>query len=92
MDKWDFGQCCVICGSPYVQMHHIFMGTANRKVADRYGYVIPLCQPHHTGSKGIHFDRDLSLTWKRRAQEHFEANYGTRKDFIKEFGRNYLDE
>lgn len=87
---FDLPNECVVCGSPYVEMHHIFYGTANRKNSDKYGYTIPLCREHHTGSAGIHFKRDLDLHWKKYAQKHFEANYGGRSEFINVFGRSYL--
>lgn len=86
---WDAGKTCVVCGSPYIQRHHIF-GGSYRKAADRYGYAIPLCAEHHTGDSGIHFDKDLRLHWRRLAQEHFEAHIGNRQAFIACFGKNYL--
>lgn len=88
--EWDLGKECVVCGSPYVQIHHVYEGTANRKISDRYGYVIPLCSRHHTGQNGIHFNKDMALYWKRKAQEHFESNHGDRDTFRKTFGRSYL--
>lgn len=87
---WDAGCYCVICGSPKVQYHHVIGGTANRKVSDRYGYVIPLCYDHHLGGTGIHRNRGLDLYWKQLAQTHFEAHYGTRADFIRTFGKSWL--
>jgi len=43
---------------------------------------------HHTGSEGIHFDREFDFVTKQLAQEKFEEiNY---ESFIKIFGRNYL--
>ena len=81
---------CIVCGSPYVQHHHIFYGIANRKISDRLGYLAPLCQVHHTGNEGVHFNRDFDLSLKRAAQRHFEENYGDKELFIKTFGRSYL--
>ena len=81
---------CVICGSPYVEHHHIFHGTSRRKFADKYGYIIPLCHEHHTGQSGIHFNRELDLEWMQKAQAHYESHYGTRADFIRECGKSYL--
>ena len=81
---------CYVCGSPYVQVHHILYGTANRKISDKLGYVAPLCQEHHTGSTGVHFNKALDLHLKKLAQEHFEANLGNRKEFIDTFGKSYL--
>ena len=81
---------CMICGESHPQKHHVFFGTANRKISDKYGYIVPLCLKHHTGQEGVHHNRELNLRLKRSAQEHFEANEGTREDFIKIFGKSYL--
>lgn len=81
---------CIVCGSPYIHIHHVFYGTANRKLSEQYGYKIPLCQMHHTGPEGIHFKRELDLFWKKAAQVDFESKFGTRDDFRKTFGRSYL--
>lgn len=88
--EWNAGDVCVVCGSPYVQKHHIMYGTASRKKADRYHYILPLCREHHTGATGIHHDREMAVEWMKLAQEHFEKHYGSRDDFIKEFGRSYI--
>lgn len=82
---------CFVCGSPYVEIHHIMYGTANRKLSDRYGLVVPLCQEHHRGSTGVHFKRDLDLHLKKLAQEKFDALYGQNTSFMAVFGKNYID-
>lgn len=82
---------CAVCGKHYTEEHHIFFGTANRKISDKYGYVVRLCPEHHRGNTGVHFDRGLDLHFKRLAQKHYEENHGSREDFIALFGRNYLD-
>ena len=41
---------CFICGSPYVEEHHIFFGTANRRLSESRGLKCWLCNYHHTGS------------------------------------------
>lgn len=87
---WDFEKKCMCCGSPYIQMHHVFYGTANRKVSDQYGYIIPLCPDHHIGGNGIHRNRGMDLYWKETAQHHFEKHKGTREEFIKLFGKSWL--
>lgn len=81
---------CYICGSSVVQIHHVFGGTANRKISDALGYVVPLCPMHHTGCKGVHANRELDLKIKRDAQRVFEQKDGTRKDFRKLFGKSWL--
>jgi hypothetical protein len=87
---WNAGDFCVVCGSPWIQRHHVAGGTANRRKSDRYGYIIPLCANHHTGSAGIHQNRELDIYWKQTMQMHFEKHKGTREDFIREFGRSWL--
>ena len=37
-----------------LQEHHIFGGTANRKISERYGIKVYLCLDHHlTGTEGM---------------------------------------
>lgn len=87
---WDAGSVCVVCGSPNVERHHVFFGTANRKISEKHKYVIPLCRMHHTGGNGIHRNRGMDLRWKELAQQHYEKHMGNRQDFIKEFGKSWL--
>lgn len=41
---------CIICGASPVQLHHTH-GGINRKHADEYGLIVPLCLEHHTGTR-----------------------------------------
>lgn len=83
---------CFICKAPNPQMHHCYFG-AKRKIADKYKFIIPLCYLHHTGSKDSpHQNREIDLVYKRMAQRYYESELGTRSDFIKEFGKSYIDE
>ena len=81
---------CFVCGSPYVEVHHIMYGTANRKLSDKYGLIVPLCQEHHRGQTGVHFKRDLDIYLKKLAQEKYNSVYGTDRSFLEVFGKNYL--
>lgn len=75
---------CKLCGSPYVEIHHCLYGTANRKKADKYNLVIPLCHEHHTGGKqSAHLNARYDLMYKKMAQKAFEEKIGTREEFIK---------
>ena len=86
-----FDDCCYVCGSTYnLHTHHCLYGTSNRKLSDKYGYVVRLCQEHHTGNNGVHFNKELDLHFKQLAQKHYEENHGSREDFIRTFGRSYL--
>lgn len=88
--KWDAGPYCVVCGSPRIQVHHVLFGTANRKISDRFGYVIPLCAEHHLGATGIHWNRGMDLYWKQTVQMHYEKHLGTRTEFINTFGKSWI--
>ena len=86
----DDMEYCIICGSPYVEVHHVFYGTANRKLSDKYGLVVPLCREHHTGDNGVHFNYKLDLYLKKMAQTYFEEHIGDRKTFREVFGKSFL--
>ena len=82
---------CYVCESTCnLQEHHILYGTANRKLSEKYGLKVWLCQEHHTGGSGVHFNKDLDLQLKKLAQERFEAVYGANTRFADVFGKNYL--
>lgn len=82
---------CFVCGTTLnLHDHHIFYGTANRKMAEKFGLKVFLCQEHHTGSHGVHFNKALDEGLKMLAQSKFEELYGSRKDFIREFGKSVL--
>jgi hypothetical protein len=80
---------CFICGRYGTEIHHIFFGTANRKLSDKYGLVVGLCYYHHRGNNGVHHNRELDLKLKRMAQKRFTETYQN-TDFLAVFGRNYL--
>ena len=52
-----------MCGAlSNLHEHHIFYGTALRKISEQHGFKVRLCQWHHTGKEGVHFDKKLD-TW-----------------------------
>ena len=98
----DFNVCAVTHiyrGARKIEIHHVF-GAANRKKSTRRGFVIPLIAEIHpngayrneaeckrlTGRTLKELDHELKAT----CQRYYERVYGTRKEFIEEFGRNYL--
>lgn len=87
VDSLDY---CLECGKPHPHKHEVFFGTSKREKSIKYGYVIPLCYEHHEGNNSPHRNRVVDLRYKRMAQEHFERNYGSREDFIREFNKSYL--
>lgn len=81
---------CYITGQCPVAIHHIF-GGSNRKLSEKYGFIVPLIPFYHnTSDCGVHFDRKLDLKLKWEAQQYFEDNIGTRKEFIDLFGKSWL--
>ena len=85
---------CWCCGATRnIHEHHIFEGTANRRMSEKYGLKIYLCAAHHNMSKeGIHFNKLLDNAAKEMAQRYFEEHYGSREYFIKEFGKSFIRE
>lgn len=85
---------CWFCGSPYVEDHHIYFGP-NRKISEKCGFKVWLCNYHHTGSisgnsrQAVHFNREKDLELKRTCQLKYEKTH-TRASFIKLIGRSYL--
>lgn len=81
-----------ISGSTYnLEEHHIFFGTANRKVSEKNGLKVWLTAEEHRGTYGVHgkFGRNLDLKLKQDAQRKYEENH-TREEFIKLIGKSYL--
>lgn len=88
---------CFLCRYLYdsenicnLQDHHIFFGTANRRLSEEYGLKAWLCIYHHTqGIGAVHKNRDYDVILKKMAQKKFEETH-TREEFIKVFGKSYL--
>lgn len=80
---------CIVCGNPNYDVHHAISGNGRRKVCDRYGLTVPLCRKHHeqVHSGGCQLKRDL----QEMAQMYYEENIGTREQWIKDFGKSWLD-
>lgn len=70
--------------------HHIFFGTANRRLSEQYGLKAWLCIYHHTeGIGAVHKNRDYDMILKKIAQKKFEETH-TREEFVQIFGKSYL--
>ncbi len=84
---------CYICGSQRnLQRHHTLHGISNRKNAEKYGLWVYLCTEHHTGTHGAHQDRALDIQLIKISQKAFEREYGSRSEFIRVFGKSYLED
>ena len=100
---------CYVCGC-YLESwnrneHHIFYGTANRKVSEREGLKVYLCRECHTqGRYSVHRNpnKGADKTLKMDAQTLWEQRYinahpneenaekAAREAFRTLFGRSYL--
>ena len=81
---------CFFTGYPGVERHHIF-GSSRKEASEKRGFVIPLRPDLHPN--GVMFDRrnkDIDSRLKQMAQTYYEEHYGSRAEFIKEFGKSYL--
>ncbi|MBR6637208.1 MAG: hypothetical protein IKK97_07175 [Phascolarctobacterium sp.] len=83
---------CFLCGQLAEAMHHIFFGTALRKISEIFGFKVPLCNRCHNMSKdSVHLDpkrvKDLEL--KRACQAKFEETH-SHEEFMNIIGRNYI--
>ena len=80
---------CFICHRfGITEEHHMLSGNSNRKISESLGLKIYICPFCH---RDLHDkNRELELYVKRLAQIKYEETYGTRTDFIKQFGKSYL--
>lgn len=82
---------CYVTGSTYnLDCHHCIHGS-NRKKADKLGLTVWLRHDVHMSLHSRqkpfqHLDDQLKI----EAQRAYEDQIGTREDFIRDFGRNYL--
>ena len=85
-------KCCFITGATTgLHEHHIYKG-ARRKLSEKHGLKVWLRYDIHMA---LHDHRKpyetLENDLKVIGQKAFEDNGGTREDFMRIFGRNYLD-
>lgn len=83
---------CYICNAPEgLHQHHIFEGTANRAMSDKFGCWVWLCGYHHNlSNEGVHKNKPFEISLKKHCQEKWESLFGSRVDFIKTFGKSYI--
>lgn len=70
--------------------HHIFEGTALRRISEAEGFFVWLCPQHHEFSAlSAHTDMETRRSLQREAQRRYEE-YHSRDEFIRLIGRSYL--
>lgn len=83
---------CFICSKKTaLHDHHIYFGTARRKISEKNGFKVWLCYDHHEGTFGVHGKKgyELDKYLKRVCQLKYEETH-TREEFIKLIGKSYL--
>ncbi|KIL79557.1 hypothetical protein SD77_2011 [Bacillus badius] len=74
-----FGECCVMCGDPRIEMHHV----KYRSQQGRGGYrnLMPLCNDHHSDA---HTNRKFAdMLREQRAQQFGEWYWADKFDLFK---------
>ena len=84
---------CIFTGSTQVERHHVF-GSFNREKSEKCGFVVPLRPDHHpNGVFATDYAREEIDPWlKAECQKYYEEHYGTREEFVEEFGQNYIND
>ena len=81
---------CMFTGSNVVERHHVF-GGPYKKQSEIRGFIAPLRPDlHPNGVFAGKQAKEVDLRLKTMSQEYYESNYGTREEFIKEFGKSRL--
>lgn len=85
-------ECYITGRTDRLHKHHIYFGTGNRAISDKYGFWVWLIpELHNMSDEGIHNGNiDLDLELKRECQKAYEADGHTRDEFIRLIGKSYL--
>ncbi len=84
---------CFLCGRRDRKLdRHEPFNASNRQKSKELGMWVMLCHEGcHQGTHGVHGNAELANELKRIAQKRAMEVYGwTTKDFIREFGKNWL--
>lgn len=81
------------CYNIAVHEHHLIFGSGRRKLSEDYGLKVPVCLKHHQWCHELSWKYpEYAMSMKMIGQLAFEEVHGTREDFRRIFGRNYLSE
>lgn len=90
----------IIDGTPNVHRHHIFEGTADRKLSDEDGLWVPLSYEHHEGNMSVHRNKEMrvlmhiigQLAWEKHyiAEHDGVSEDDARQAFSERYRRNYI--
>lgn len=84
------GERCFLCGKTVtLERHHVFGGTANRKLSEKFGLWVWLCHECHTGTEGAQYIKEKNQNLKRLGQIAFEARH-SHDEWMQIFRKNYI--
>ena len=89
----EYTDICFFCQHPSECEHHLIFGNGLRDLADEDGLKVPSCNKHHNMgqiSERIHDNPMAEKLSKMLGQAVWESHYGTREQFMKRYGKNYL--
>ncbi|MBQ2641746.1 MAG: hypothetical protein IJG15_07095 [Lachnospiraceae bacterium] len=70
--------------------HHVYEGTALRRISEAEGFFVWLCPQHHEfGPMSAHTDIGVRRSLQKEAQREYEKHH-TREEFMRLVGRSYL--
>jgi hypothetical protein len=63
------------------------------KYSEQYGLTVYLCpECHRTSDIAVHRNKEVRTTLQRIGQRTFEKKCGSREEFVRMFGKNYLED
>lgn len=81
---------CFICHGKVECEHHIYFGP-KRKISERWGFKVPLCNRCHNMSEyAVHFNKERDRYLKMICQEKFEETH-SHEEFMRLIGIDYLE-
>lgn len=89
----DLDTCYITGQTDGIERHHCFESRMNFKgKSEKYGFIVPLHRSvHPNGAWRTENTKDLDHWLKRKCQEWYLENIGTREQWYEEFGRFYDD-
>ena len=89
----DTKECWQTQRTDNLALHHIYPGTARRKISDENGFWVWLTAEWHNGDSRIsvhhHPNEGLDMQLKQECQRVYEQTH-SREEFIALIGRSYL--
>ena len=81
---------CYISGRIPVAIHHVF-GGSNRRISEKYGFIVPLHPDYHTGRFGVYNgNRNVDLQLKCACENWWLKQGYTKEQWIETFGKWWL--